>query len=177
MLLASLLCVALTFDDGPTEYTRQVLEILAEYEAKATFFMTGEQVRALPSLAQAVVLAGHEVGNHAWYHVRRVTDEQVDAAQAEIYRVTGEVAQYFRPPYGAFGFYTGEYEQTLWTITGFDWIDTDAQSIANRVLRKLHDRGVILLHDNLQVAVEALPAILEGAYQQGYEVTTLGECQ
>lgn len=99
--------ICLTFDDGPDpEFTPRVLEILAEYDVKATFCMMGYNAEHHPDLARAVVGAGHEVANHTWTH-RDLAFESAEGASEQIgmgklllTRVTGQVPRFFRPPRG-----------------------------------------------------------------------------
>jgi peptidoglycan-N-acetylglucosamine deacetylase len=97
--------IAITFDDGPSPWTEPILALLAEHRARATFFMIGEAVSALPEIAAAAVAAGHELGNHTFTHVR--LDERRSARIERELRRTSEVLQErtgirpssFRPPY------------------------------------------------------------------------------
>ena len=99
--------IALTFDDGPSESTPQLLEILARYHAPATFFQCGANVRRLPSAASEVAAAGHEIGNHSDRHLLLALKSpgfihrELSAAQESIEHATSVRPRYFRPPYGA----------------------------------------------------------------------------
>ena len=99
--------IALTFDDGPSESTAELLEILARYRAPASFFQCGVNVRRLPGVAREVAAAGHEIGNHTDSHPLLALkspgfiDRELTAAQEAIERATGIRPRYFRAPYGA----------------------------------------------------------------------------
>src|ERR1700683_4411919 len=99
--------IALTFDDGPSESTAQLLEILARYRAPASFFQCGTNVRRLPGVTREVAAAGHEIGNHTDTHPLLALkspgfiQRELSAAQEAIERATGVRPRYFRAPYGA----------------------------------------------------------------------------
>src|SRR5260370_34890522 len=98
--------VALTFDDGPSEDTERILEVLRAYDLKATFFMLGRQVELFPETARRVVADGHEIGNHSYSHPiclfrgAGATRLQLERAQAIIAEVTGSQPGFARPPSG-----------------------------------------------------------------------------
>jgi peptidoglycan/xylan/chitin deacetylase (PgdA/CDA1 family) len=154
--------IALTFDDGPGEYTPEVLALLGRYGIKATFFLLGQNVAAAPDTARAIVRAGHAIGNHTFSHPRlsrvsllRVAGE-LRQCQRMIRQVTGTRPHIMRPPQAAqtLGSYVVArmlgYTTVHWSASGDDWLDDPAAVIAERVLRKATPGGIILLHDSLQ---------------------------
>jgi peptidoglycan-N-acetylglucosamine deacetylase len=174
--------VALTFDDGPhPEGTPAVLEILARAQARATFFLVGEQVLARPKLAGQIAAAGHVIALHCHRHrlELRLTHAQLDAdlrhAAAAIEDATGVSPRWHRPPYGI---YSGAglraardagLRPLLWSRWGKDWRKfTTPARITARATRDLSDGDVILLHDadfysskgSHRRTVAALPAIM-----------------
>ncbi|MBE6479299.1 MAG: polysaccharide deacetylase family protein [Olsenella sp.] len=182
--------VALTFDDGPSTYTQQYLDILARYDAKATFFCLGENIEAYPEQAKAIVAAGHQIANHTYDH------EQLTAAPAEtvlsevtrgfacIKDATGVDTTVMRPPYGELRQSTwSETNGTmsvsvLWNMDSLDWTLPGADAIVTNSVIGIQPGYVILMHDgggNRDQDVEALPRILETLTQQGYEFVTISE--
>jgi peptidoglycan/xylan/chitin deacetylase (PgdA/CDA1 family) len=158
--------VAFTFDDGPNDpYTFQLLELLAQFEVRATFFLVGEYVRQRPEIARAVQQAGHLLGNHTmthpsllWESPARVRQE-LAGCSAIIEDATGAAVQYFRPPFGArrpdvlrtavdLGL-----TPVMWNITAHDWDATDPVALAGRVQTALSSNqrrrkgSNLLLHD------------------------------
>lgn len=158
--------VALTFDDGPNEpYTDQLLDLLAQHQVRATFFLVGNYVRRRPDLARAILQAGHLIGNHTmshpslmWERPSRVREELV-GCNSVLEDVTGQAVHYFRPPFGArrpdvlriateLGL-----EPVMWNVTAHDWDATDPRALAARVQRLIkRNQGLgrgsnILLHD------------------------------
>ena len=183
--------VALTFDDGPDPvHTRQVLEILDRYGARATFFCVGHHVAALPDEVRRIVAAGHELGNHSWSHpylpdlTADQLHEQLDRTSDELARVTGETPTWFRPPYGAL---TPEVlaaleehptTLTLWDVDSRDWSRPGPEQIAATVLEAAGPGSVVLMHEGAGdrgQTVQALPSIIEGLLERGLELVTVGD--
>ena len=177
---------ALTFDDGPWPvYTRQILRILKENDAKATFYMVGSVVADYPELAREVVRDGHALGNHSWDHPSRPRDavRQVQRTNAEIKRATGFSPTSFRPPYGIVASMAREAMREgqpvlIWTSDSHDWKRPGSSRIASNVLRSASEGGVALLHDgggNREQTVAALPTIISGLKRRGYKLVTVPE--
>lgn len=153
--------VALTFDDGPhPEGTPRILEILAEHQAHATFFLVGEQVAKRPQLARRILAEGHAIALHAHRHrlQLRLSTEQLkddyDRGLQAIQDATATTPTLHRPPYGIYS--PAGLEQArnaglhplLWSAWGKDWRKfTTPQRIAARVIKDLRPGTVILLHD------------------------------
>lgn len=188
--------VALTFDDGPhPEGTAAVLSVLAGHDAKATFFLIGEQVRRFPSLAREIVAAGHSVGLHGETHrcELRLTPGMLVEDRARglesIHAATGVVPLIHRPPYGAASgpgiahARSRQMETVLWSRWGRDWRrSATADSVMRDVTRSGSlDREIVLLHDadhygahgSFRATVGALPAILERCAEQGLAAVRL----
>ena len=181
--------VALTFDDGPhPQGTQAVLESLAAADARATFFLVGEQVERNASLGAEIVAAGHEVALHCHRHrnLLRLTPaqlrEDLRRALAAIGDSTAIAPRLYRPPYGIFtaaGLRLARQigcEPWLWTRDGRDWrAKATAESIARRVTRRLRGGDVLLLHDSdaysapgsWQRTARALPLVLDELGQRG----------
>jgi peptidoglycan-N-acetylglucosamine deacetylase len=152
--------VALTFDDGPNPaITPALLDLLARYRARATFFLIGRHVRACPELAADLVARGHAVGNHTdthpnllWRSSRRIREE-LARCQDAVAKTTGRQARWMRPPYGFRGpQLAGIVRQggwagiALWTRAAFDWKPQPPEPMIRRLARA---RGgeILLMHD------------------------------
>ncbi len=187
--------VALTFDDGPhAKGTPAVLELLAQSDVTATFFLVGEQVERLPALSAEIAAAGHEIGLHGYRHrllLRRTTRAltvDLDRCRAVIEDATQTSPRCYRPPYGVFS--AGGlrlcrrrgWEPTLWSRWGRDWgaLETP-EAIAERATSGLRSRDIVLLHDadhysapgSWRRTVAALPAILERVLEHGELLVTV----
>jgi peptidoglycan/xylan/chitin deacetylase (PgdA/CDA1 family) len=186
--------VALTFDDGPSPDTEGVLAVLAEHHLSATFFMIGHEVESFPGIAQRVLAAGHEVGNHSYSHPLYIfqrsaeTRAQLRRAQDVITETIGVSPRLARPPYGVrtpayFGATRALGLETVqWDVAGFDWKPISPRQIADKVLRKIRPGSIILLHDgdssgkeHRQKTVEALPLIIRGVRERGFHIVPLSQ--
>ena len=186
--------IALTFDDGPSDSTPGVLAVLGRYGVPATFFCCGVNVERLPEIARATAAAGHEIGNHSYYHPPllvcgedRVRGE-LRNTQLVIEHALGRRPSLFRPPYGvrapSLAHIQPELGLTavLWSVIGWDW-RWPAERIARHVLGRVDAGGVVCLHDgettNLRAdrreTIEALPEIIENLLERGYGFITAGE--
>jgi endo-1,4-beta-xylanase len=164
--------VALTFDDGPTPVTRDLLELLDRRGVRATMFDIGSNVEAHPELVKAQLDGGHAVENHSQTHpdLRTITDAEVTGeishAQAEL-RAAGANPSWFRAPYGytdarvAAAARDAGLQEVLWTTDTFDWKESSVSEVVDRAL-KVEPGGIILMHDGHQRTLQALPAILDG---------------
>jgi peptidoglycan/xylan/chitin deacetylase (PgdA/CDA1 family) len=183
--------VALTFDDGPDpERTRALLDVLAELEAPATFFLLGKQVDAHPAVAARIAADGHELGNHTYSHrylplmrSRRVARE-LTTTDAAIERATGLVPTLARPPYGGRSsrnvrvFDRCGKRLVLWDVNSFDWKGTSADEIARRVLARVRPGIIVLLHearDGGEVTIEAVRLLVPALRDCGYEIATVSD--
>lgn len=175
--------VYLTFDDGPDPvYTNQILDVLARYNARATFFVLGSSVDAYPGVVQRIAAEGHAVGNHTYRHeaLPNVTTEQVSqtlgATNSALNRAIGRGSSCLRPPYGAldqatFDYITGlGYTVHMWEVDSEDWKTNDPYTIAATVLSTTSLGHRILFHDgptNRASTVAALESVLEVLSNRG----------
>lgn len=181
--------VVLTFDDGPDPvYTPKILDILAQYDAKATFFEVGRNVVKHPALTKRIHDAGHSVQNHTWTHadLRHLSatafKKQVADTDQAIRAQTGQVPGCLRPPYGGISSQVTQrakaYDKQLvvWTVDSRDWTKPGTAAIVKHVLSGVHNGSVVLMHDgggNRTQTVAALPTILKALKAQGYGFRTV----
>ncbi|MBL0387778.1 polysaccharide deacetylase family protein [Tumebacillus sp. ITR2] len=186
--------VALTFDDGPTEYTDELLKELDDAGVKATFFLIGNEIEKHPDEAKKLVQAGHEVGNHTYSHNRMVFKspsyisteiEKTDALLRDA-GVQGEIL--FRPPNGKkllyLPYYLSQHERKtiMWDVEpdSFDDIASRADKIVDYTVQHVQPGSIILLHamyDSRQESRKAVPGIISALKAQGYEFKTVSELQ
>jgi peptidoglycan-N-acetylglucosamine deacetylase len=181
--------VALTFDDGPHPmFTGQVLEVLARYGIRATFFCIGLTAHGMEKEVARIADLGHHVGNHTWTHPylpdlspSRLRD-QVGWASDTLARLTGETPTLLRPPYGSLTpevlEWCNDLDETLvmWDVEAEDWGMPGPDAIARRVLDGAQPGSVVLLHDgggDRSQTVQALPAVIEGCLERGLSFVTL----
>jgi peptidoglycan/xylan/chitin deacetylase (PgdA/CDA1 family) len=154
--------IALTFDDGPTQGTLELLDVLERSGARATFFQCGTQVGRLPEVAREVQSRGHEIGNHSHTHARlylrsaAFIRDEIARAQDAIATATGRTPVLFRAPYGVrwFGMRTVQRELGLmgvmWTALGRDW-RLGGEAVAARVTAAARAGAIICLHDGREL--------------------------
>ncbi|MEG6521859.1 polysaccharide deacetylase family protein [Desulfotomaculum sp. 1211_IL3151] len=177
--------VALTFDDGPDAYyTAQVLDILAHYNVKATFFLVGKYAENHPELIQRITAAGHSLGTHgyrhrfAWFQGPLAAIREISLGRRSIQSITNKRPQFFRPSWGVFNLATYLYilftkdKTILWSFMTWDW-DSKAspESIHRMVANKVKPGSIIVFHDHSAGfgaapegparMVQALPMILQ----------------
>ena len=186
--------LALTFDDGPSESTLELLEVLAQYGVPATFFQCGANVRRLPGVSRELLAAGHEIGNHTENHsalylkTPRFIHDELAAAQESIAEATGVRPRFFRPPYGArwFGLRAAQkklgLQGIMWTCLGLDW-RLPTERIVSRITSNLFSGSILCLHDgrltqprpNVRPMIEAVREIIPDALERGFEFATISE--
>lgn len=181
--------VALSFDDGPDPlYTPGVIEILKSYQVKATFFLVGESVEAHPGLVKREIEEGHEIENHTYSHPdlrnesELKTEEEILKTGQLLEDLSGIKSYYFRPPRRLYRKETTEiaerngYKTVLWTICVENSKAKTPEKMAKRVINAARPGMIILAHDgrlDRSSTLKALPMIIEGLQEQGYEFVTL----
>ena len=182
--------MALTFDDGPSRYTQAILDILKEKGAKATFYNLGTSSANFPDLTKAVVEDGHELASHTNQHQnlpkldRDSLRNEITSAFDTLEKNGGTRPQMMRAPYGAFT--ATEWARSgdiiscnvLWNIDTLDWKLPGAAAITDQVLKHAHNGAIALMHDgggNRQQDVDALPGIIDGLHEAGYELVTVSK--
>ena len=184
--------IYLTFDDGPTvKYTKRVLDLLDQYDAKATFFQVGENATAHPELTRSVIERGHALGNHTWSHrdMRKLRPKelkgQIARTSAALFGITGRPVTCLRPPFGAANarvrkaIRRQKLDVKLWDIDPRDWKKPGSAAIAHRVVSVADPGDVSLMHDgggNRSQSVRALERILRSLSKQHYDFKTLPGC-
>lgn len=184
--------VALTFDDGPTPATIEILNILKNHSVKATFFECGMNVRRHPEIACEVLREGHEIGNHSDSHPnfalrsRAFIADEFRRGQTAIEDAAGVTPSLLRAPYGVrwFGFRQAQAELGLqgvmWSLIGLDW-RLPAAAITRRILSRVRPGDIICLHDGRGVTerpdvsqtIKAVRQILPPLLETGYHFETV----
>ena len=180
--------ISISFDAAwGNEDTQQLIDILEQYQVKATFFVVGQWVDKYPESVKALADAGHEVMNHSdtHPHMNQMSREEliadVEACNDKIEAVTGIRPTLIRPPYG-------EYNDTVisairsigmepiqWDVDSLDWKDLSAGEITQRVTSKVQPGSIVLFHNAALHTPEALPTILETLLQQGYTFVPISQ--
>ncbi len=177
-------CIALTFDDGPSEYTLGILKSLHKQGAKATFFAIGVQLREYPEIAREVVLQGHELAGHSYSHRRlqflSATELENDFNYVAklMDQATSERPNLFRPPYGEFDqqvVRAAGMPLILWSVDPKDWLTRDEDETYRRVVSEAEPGSIVVLHDIYPSTRFAVPRILKTLKKRGYHFVTVSE--
>ena len=185
--------IALTFDDGPRpEYTQEILRILSEEQAKATFFLLGRDIKEYPDETKLIISSGHEIGNHTYNHPRMflVSNETVTREIEETENLIKEAGYtkktLFRPPYGT-KFFSLPYYLMKNDIVNVTWDiepETNSESagcsekIADYVVRRAKPGSIVLLHvmfEARKLSMQAVPKIIRQLKKEGFEFVTVSE--
>jgi peptidoglycan/xylan/chitin deacetylase (PgdA/CDA1 family) len=186
--------IALSFDDGPTEVSQKIIEILNKFNAKASFFWVGERIKGNEDIIQFAKENGHLIANHSWNHENGFSFSNQDLWEKQIANTFKEFSDYgiqdatfYRPPFGAITqkqidfLATQNIKTVLWSITTMDW---DAnQNTDDLMFQKfkehIHPGAIVLMHDadygNLDSKLKDLENILKFGINQGYEFVTIAE--
>jgi peptidoglycan/xylan/chitin deacetylase (PgdA/CDA1 family) len=177
--------VYLTFDDGPTpEITQWTLNQLKNYNAKATFFCIGDNIRKYPEVFKEVVMDGHSIGNHTFNHLNgwktNIQDYIVNAKlfEKEFEKLSNENCQLFRPPYGKIKPSQSKilrgmgYKIIMWDVLSVDFdVTITPEKCLENVLQNVSSGSIIVFHDSIKAFQNleyALPRTLEYLYEKGF---------
>ena len=180
--------VAISFDAAwGADKTQQIMEVLEEYEAGATFFLVGFWVDKYPEMVKAIDEAGFEIGTHSNTHpdMAKISQENIakelDISTEKIKAITGKEVSLFRPPYGSYNndLINACSQRNLipiqWDVDSLDWKGLSATDITTRVIDKVQNGSIILMHNNADNVVDAVKMVLERLTNEGYKVTSVGD--
>ncbi|WP_281867059.1 polysaccharide deacetylase family protein [Flavobacterium sp. GSB-24] len=180
--------IALTFDDGPSEFTLEVLALLKKYNVKATFFCIGKNIEKHPEILKQIIADGHLVSNHSYshskffdfYNAKQIAAE-IKKTDALLEKYTSKKINFFRPPYGVT---TPSIRRALnitghkvigWNIRSLDGGTKNKELIFNRIIKRVSPGGIVLLHDTASHSVLVLEQFLQFLEQNSYEVISIEE--
>lgn len=180
--------VAISFDAAwGNEETQQILDILDEYDIKATFFVVGDWVDKYPEDVKNIAERGHDVGNHSNTHPHMPelgSGEQIDEIQKcneKIKAITGTTPTLFRAPYGDYNNDVVNAVKSLgmycvqWDVDSLDWKDPSPDQLCNNVLNKVCDGSIVLMHNGAKNTPAALSSVIEGIIDKGYEIVPISQ--
>ena len=179
--------IALTFDDGPhQENTARVLDVLKQYDVKATFFVIGEHVADNENIVRRIHSEGHQTGNHSFSHKNSFPffgAQKMAADMLQCEEVIGKATEYqtkwFRPPFGVTNPNVAKavkmrgYRVAGWSIRSLDTVKSNREKVVRRVVSRLRPGAVVLLHDNLAETHSILEQIIMQAKEKGYGFVTV----
>ena len=181
------LMVALTFDDGPSKYTAQILSILEKYNVRATFCVVGNLVNARKDTVKRASDLGCEIIGHSWDH-RNLSKLSADEIRKEILdtnavieSVTGVATRMFRPPYGAVSSTMKSvsaelgYAMINWSVDPLDWQTRNAEKVYNAIMADTGNRAIVLSHDLYGTTADAMERVIPELISRGYQLVTVSE--
>jgi len=179
--------IALTFDDGPGgESTERILDVLEQYQIRATFFVQGKQAAKYPDTVKRAYALGCQIGNHTYNHkdLTSLSDkealEQLESVNDLVREQTGAGCALVRPPYGK-GWKDQRvldlvpYPLIMWSIDTRDWSTRDPKQTIASVLEDVQDGDIVLLHDIYNETAEAVEAFVPKLLEEGYQMVTVNE--
>lgn len=176
--------IALTFDDGPSDYTKYILDVLKEYNAHVTFFSLGNRMSTYSKILNREIEEGHLVASHTYSH-KDLTSlsvskmlEEINSTNIAFNKATGKKITLVRPPYGNYDktvLSNVSYPLILWNIDTKDWSNRNAKKTSNIMLKKAFNGGIALMHDLYESNVEALKIALPELEARGYNFVTIEE--
>jgi peptidoglycan-N-acetylglucosamine deacetylase len=180
--------IAITFDDGPNEMTLSVLNVLKEYDTKATFFCIGKNIEKHPDIFKMILNEGHTIGNHSYSHApffdfynRDKVITEIEKTDALIKSILGQQTTLFRPPYGVTNpsirraLAVTKHKTIGWNIRSLDGIIKNEKFLLNRIIKRIKPGGIVLLHDTSIVTVNVLEQLLSFLKKNNYSVVPLEE--
>jgi len=181
--------IAITFDDGPNaEYTRKALALLEQHQAKATFFCIGRNVAKNPEILKEVYEKGHAIGNHSYIHANEYgfystakIKEDITKNTELISKVIGETPVLFRPPFGVTNPKIARAIKALkltsigWSVRTYDTQAKSAAKVLERILPKIENGAILLLHDTSELSITVLEQLLLFLDENKIKAVTVGE--
>lgn len=179
--------IAMTFDDGPhAQFTPTLLDQLKARNIKATFFVVGQNVAALPQIAKRIVDEGHEIANHSWSHPAfakmstEAVSSQIQRTEDAIFAATGLRSTNFRPPYGSITAAQKKWipekynlRILLWSVDPLDWRKPGDAVLRSRIVNGAHYGAIILAHDIHGSTVRAMPETFDELLAKGFKFVTV----
>ena len=178
--------VAISFDAAwGNEETEQLLDILDEHDVKATFFLVGDWVDKYPDDVKNIAAHGHDIGNHSdtHPHLPQLSTEnatsEIQRCNEKIEALTGSAPTLFRPPYGDYNNSVVSAVKSLgmycvqWDVDSLDWKDPSPEQLCQNVLGKVRDGSIVLMHNGAKNTPAALPSIIEGIKDKGFEIVLI----
>ncbi len=179
--------ICLTFDDGPSEYTKLLIDGLKERNVKATFFVLGKNIAKYPEYIKESYQNGNEIGIHGYTHklFTRLNNEkilnEIEMTNAELLKLIDKPPTLIRVPYGSLNnrvrdlLEESNLQSVLWTVDSKDWRFLNVDKDYNYVIKKVKGNEIVLMHDTYKPTVLAAFKIIDELKNQGYKFVTISE--
>lgn len=176
--------VAFTFDDGPSRNTSKAIEKLTKYNVTATFFLTGKNIKGNEEVIKLMHEKNMEIGNHTYSHLlltrykeEKIKDE-INKTNELIFNIVGSYPTLLRPSYGSVNKKIRKVANMpiiIWNIDTLDWKYKDSNRIANKILSKVSDGDIILMHDTYRATLNSLDIVIPKLIEEGYQIVSVSE--
>ncbi len=177
--------VALTFDDGPhPQYTIQILNSLKKYNGHATFFVVGNRAEKFPSVIKQISNNGNQIGNHSYSHkqLTKLSEaglyNELNKTSDILLNIIQKKPSIIRPTYGSVNNRVKSSAGApliLWSIDTLDWKTKSKTTTVNKVVGKVKDGDIVLMHDLYKPTAQAAEAIIKNLTAKGYKLVTIDE--
>jgi peptidoglycan/xylan/chitin deacetylase (PgdA/CDA1 family) len=183
----SLPMIALTFDNGPSAYMPEFLDLLERYNVRATFCVIGNLVNTQSDTLLRAVSSGNEIIGNSWNHrnLAKLTDDdvrvQIEKTADAIEEITGVRAPFFRPPYGQVSDTMRHISEELgfamvnWSVDSHDWRTMDVDEIVSAVMDYAYDGAIVMGHEVFGTTLEAFERIIPELMMRGFQIVTVSE--
>lgn len=178
--------IALTFDDGPSPYTEEFMNVFKDNGGTATFFMLGQNVIQYPDVVKQMYKDGFEIANHSWDHLELKTGSldfqksEIFDTQDAIFKLVGDEPSQMRPPYGSYDQTTldatgSDIGIAIWNVDTLDWQSRDASSVLEKSRAGVADGAVVLYHDLYPTTLEAIKQFVPELKAKGYQLVSFSD--
>lgn len=175
----------LTFDDGPSEHTAAVLDVLRQHHATAIFFLIGGNAEKEPALVKQIQSEGHLIGNHSYCHKgtfpimsSKNIAEDIKRCNQKLSTITGTSINLFRPPFGVTNPLIAkglkkcgiDFKVIGWDVRSFDTMGGEVDKIVDKIVGQLMPGSIVLLHDRMPFSAELLEKTLNKTEAEGWKI-------
>lgn len=179
--------IALTFDDGPSRSTLRILEVLKQYNGKATFCVVGSRLGSRTDILKRIAEEGHEIASHTWSHgdLNKLSEEEIctelQSVNQLVFEATGQRIAFLRPPYGnaneAVKKVVAQENMAIvrWCVDTRDWKTKDPEATYTAIVESAKDGDIILCHDLYSTTADAMERVIPKLVEDGFELVTVSE--
>ena len=175
--------IAFTYDDGPSEYTADLLNTLEKNNSSATFFVIGNNIKGRENIIKKIYKSKSEVGSHGYSHInftnldKEELNTEINSTNVLFNSITNDKISLLRPPYGDYddNVKSLNYNIILWNIDSKDWLLKDSEKIYNNVLKNACDGCIVLMHDIYPETLEATKKLIPELKSLGYSIVSVSK--
>lgn len=176
--------VAFTFDDGPNYNTSKIIDVLNKYNVTATFFVMGKNIKGNEKVIEKMYNSNMEIGNHTFNHLlltrysKEKIEEEITKTNDLVFEITGSYPTLLRTSYGSFNRKIRQVANMpiiIWDIDTLDWKYKNSNRIADKILNKVKDGDIVLMHDIYKSTLNSLEIVIPELLDRGYQIVSVSE--